>query len=157
MKKIKNGFADYYYLTESGKVYNDHSKRYLKIDKHNYKLMTTKGKVKNMSLKNLYLLVYDKVYCIDTIDNIDGEEWRVIPNTNNLYYASNYGRIKSYTKYNAILLKPYTTSRGYEKVHIMINGIDIYTSVSRLVASCFLEPPKSIDAEIHHIDRQPKE
>lgn len=41
MQQVNNGFCDYYYLTTEGKVYNTKSQRYLKIDNHNYILMTT--------------------------------------------------------------------------------------------------------------------
>ena len=34
MKKIQNGFADYYYLDEEGKVYNSKAQKYIKKYKH---------------------------------------------------------------------------------------------------------------------------
>ena len=44
MKKIQNGFADYYYLDEEGKVYNSQSQKYIKkYNKHSYKLKTKEG------------------------------------------------------------------------------------------------------------------
>lgn len=46
-------------------------------------------------------------FCIDEIENLSGEEWKPIENTDNKYFISNYGRVKSYCGYNAIVLKPY--------------------------------------------------
>ena len=152
MKQIKNGYCDYYYLTNDGKVYNNITKKYLKLDKYNYRLMTKQGIAKKITLKELYKIVYNKVYCNDNIESLENEEWREIAETKGNYYASNYGRIKSYCGYNAIILKATTTTRGYARVPIVINGISYNKFIHRLVASCFLEPPKDIDYQLHHID-----
>lgn len=152
MKQIKNGFCDYYYLTNDGKVYNNITKKYLKLDKYNYRLMTKQGIAKKIALKELYKIVYNKVYCVDTIKNLENEIWREIPNTQGNYYISNYGRLKSYCKYNAFIMKLAVTQKNYKRVQIVINGIAKNEYVHRLVASCFLEQPKSIDYQLHHID-----
>ena len=57
MKQIKNGYCDYYYLTNDGKVYNNITKKYLKLDKYNYRLMTKQGIAKKITLKELYKIV----------------------------------------------------------------------------------------------------
>ncbi len=152
MKQIKNGFCDYYYLTNDGKVYNNITKKYLKLDKYNYRLMTKQGIAKKIALKELYKIVYNKVYCVDTIENLENEIWEEIPNTQGNYYISNCGRLKSYCKYNAFIMKLTVTPKNYKRVQIVINGIAKNEYVHRLVASCFLEPPKSIDYQLHHID-----
>ena len=99
MKQIKNGYCDYYYLTNDGKVYNNITKKYLKLDKYNYRLMTKQGIAKKITLKELYKIVYNKIYCIDTVKSLENEIWKEIPNTQGNYYISNYGRVKSYCKY----------------------------------------------------------
>lgn len=42
-----------------------------------------------MSLKQLYKMVFDKVFCIDNITNENGEIWREIENTDHKYFVSN--------------------------------------------------------------------
>ena len=152
MKQIKNNFEDYYYLTIDGKVYNSNTDSYVKIDKHSYKLKTTDGKLKSISLKRLYKLVYNKVFCIDNIQDLEGEKWAEIEDTSQNYYISSYGRIKSYAKYEATILKPSITPKGYERLQISQNGLIVNKLIHRLVAQAFLQPPSNIDMEIHHID-----
>lgn len=152
MKQIKNNFANYYYLTIDGKVYNNNTDSYVKIDKHSYKLKTTDGKLQSISLKRLYKLVYNKVFCIDDIQDLEGEKWAEIEDTSQNYYISNYGRIKSYMKYEATLLKPSITRTGYERLQISQNGLIVNKLIHRLVAQAFLQQPSNIDMEIHHID-----
>lgn len=155
VEQIQNGFCDYYYLTEEGKVYNKKTQKYLKLDRHNYILMTKDKKAKKVPLKTLYKLVYDKVYCIDNIQDEKGEVWKVIPNTNDNYYISNYGRVKSKAQYNAILLKATVSEKGYEKVMIIENNERKNKFVHTLVAQCFLQEPKDKNKEyqIHHKDQ----
>ena len=155
MKQIQSGFCDYYYLTKDGKVYNSKTKKYLKLERHNYILMTTDKKAKKVTLKYLYKLVYNQVYCIDTIQDEEGEQWKVIPQTQDNYYVSNYGRVKSKASYNAILLKKTISEKGYEKVQIVDNGKAKNKFVHTLVAQCFIDKPKDKDKkyQVHHIDR----
>ena len=49
-------------------------------------------------------------------------------------------------------MKLSVTPKNYKRVQIVINGIPKNEYVHRLVASCFLEPPKDIDYQLHHID-----
>ena len=53
MKKIENGFADYYYLDEEGKVYNSQSQKYVRKYVHSYKLRTKEGESR--------ILEYEKI------------------------------------------------------------------------------------------------
>ena len=107
MKQIKNGFCDYYFLTEDG----------------------TRKKI---SLRTLYFIVFNKPYCKDNIISINGEVWKEIDNTNGLYFVSNMGRIKSYNGYEAILLKPCKTKNGYYRLDIIQYGERVSKLVHRL-------------------------
>lgn len=89
--------------------------------------------------------------CYDKSPNdIQGEEWREIPNTNGFYLASNFGRIKSLKRRQAILTQKINKD-GYAQSNITINGVGGYHNVHRLVASAFLEGPNG-DKEVDHID-----
>ena len=153
MKKLNNGYADYYYLTEEGTIYNESEDRYILPDKrHQFKLKTINNTHKTVALKTLYKLIYNKPYCNDHIESLDGEIWKVIEDTEGSYYVSSYGRIKSYSGYNAILLKPYPIQHGYLRVDISLNGQRHSKLVHRIVAAHFLPMPKHIDDQLHHID-----
>lgn len=156
MQQIQNGFCDYYYLTTDGKVFNSNTKRYLKKDNYNYILMTKDGKTKKITLKTLYKMVYNKIYCIDNIKSLQGEVWQQLPNNDN-YYISNYGRVKSYAKYNAILLLQYSNEKGYKKVTMTENGTTKHKFVHILVAQTFLQQPteEQEQYQVHHIDKNP--
>lgn len=152
IKQINSGFDAAYWLTEEGKVYNKLEKRCLRIDnKHTFRIKTKEGKYKRITLKALYKLVYNKEYCLDTIENLEGEQWKEIEDTNKLYFVSNKGRVKSYKYYDARILKP-NIINGYKRVDIVQGGSRSSKLISRLVASAFLVLPASIDMELHHID-----
>ena len=150
MKKIKNGLKDYYYLTEDGKVYNIKRKKYLKAEKNVFTLVQENGKTKKYPLKALYKLVYNKNYCIDDIEDLEGEEWKTIEWAQN-YKISNKGRIKSLAAYNSIILKEKYNPNGYSVAYLYDNDNNkIITPVGRIVAEYFLEAPKSANYEVHH-------
>ena len=90
MKQVNNGFADYYYLSIEGKVYNSNTKRYVKEDKlHRIRLRTKENELKNISLKDLYKMVYNKEFCIDQIEDLENEEWRYVRDSKEKYLVSN--------------------------------------------------------------------
>lgn len=93
------------------------------------------------------------MYCIDNIENLKGEEWKELEGTEGNYYCSNFGRIKSYCNYNAIIVKPFINDSNYAKIKITQYNITANRFVHRLVASKWLPPPKNIDCIIHHIDQ----
>lgn len=150
MKQVQNGFADYYYLQKDGRLYNKKLNKYIKRHKNSYRMITSKGVSKEISLKKLYKLVYNNDYCEDDIKNLDNEVWKKIEGTKN-YYISTYGRIKSYYGIKARLLKPFINNTGYERVDIITeNGQRRTKLIHRLVAAAFLPMPKNLDYQLHH-------
>lgn len=118
-------------------------------------MKTIDGKIKSISLKELYLQVYSKVFCIDNIKNLEQEEFREITETQSKYFVSNKGRVKSYCKYNAIIMKQTISDKGYAKVQIIQNGKPYNKFVHTLVAAAFPEEcgkPLDNTWQVHHID-----
>lgn len=152
MKQINNNFLDIYYLTQDGKVFNNKTKQYLTHDNNSYKLKTKDNTFKKISLKKLYRIVYNKEFCIDNIEDLNGEEWKEIEETQGLYYVSNKGRVKSYYDYNAKILKPQASNTNYYRVDIRYNDTRNYTLIHKLVAQAFLPLPNNINYQIHHKD-----
>lgn len=151
MDKINNGFMDYYYL-DNNRVYNSKTKKYLRINKHQYKLLGTDNIRHSVSLKELYHLVYNKEYCVDSIKDLEGEQWKEIDNSGGCYFISNMGRIKSYKGYDAKLLVAYRTDSGYERVNADFGSGNRNYLIHRLVAEYFLDFPQKPFMEIHHKD-----
>ena len=153
MRKIENGYCEYYYLTEDGKLYNAQTNEYKDADNNNrFSIKTISGDRKKISLKVLYSKVYNKPYCKDDISDLKGEEWREIDNTKGIYYVSNKGRIKSYNGYKAIVMKQNKTKNGYYRLDIVQDGERVSKLVHRLVGASFLPIPDNIDMELHHKD-----
>ena len=152
MKKIQNGFADYYYLDEDGKVYNSQTQNYIKKYSHSYKLRTEEGELKSISIKRLYKTVYNKQFCIDNIKDLQNEVWKEIRDTKGYYYVSSCGRVKSYHGYEAIILETNKNKGGYDRVDIIVDGIRQTKLVSHLVAYAFLPMPQKPFMQLHHKD-----
>lgn len=153
MKQINNGFCEYYYLLEDGRIYNKNKNKYIEAGKnHKFRLKQLDGNFKTITLRSIYKLVYDKYYCKDTIKDLIDEEWKEIEDTNGLYFVSNMGRIKSLQHYEAIILKPTITKYGYERLDIVQEGQRSSKFVHCLVAAAFLEKPDSTEMQIHHIN-----
>ena len=155
MKQINGIYSKNYYLTQNGQVYDKEKDKYLKsYSHHSYKLRTIDNEYKSISLKKLYRQVYNKEFCIDNIQNLQGQEWLEVKQTNGLYFVSNLGRVKSYQKYQAAIIKPMKNENGYLRVQLFFNGVMKNVLVSRLVASQFIEEPQNILLyQLHHINR----
>ena len=78
------------------------------------------------------------------------EIWKDIPEYENLYQASNLGRIKSLISKNKIL-KGHLNKKGYIRISLYRNGISKTYQVHRLVALTFLENPNNYPV-INHKD-----
>ena len=154
MQQINNNFASCYYLTREGTVFNSSTNKTIKADSsHMFKLKTEQGAYKKISLKELYKKVYNEPYCIDDIPNLENEEWKPVERTENVYWISDKGRVKSLAGYKAIILKP-NYINGYERVDIVQDGSRSSKLISRLVAAAFLLQPAAIDMQLHHKNGQ---
>lgn len=71
MVQLNNGFEECYYLLDDGNIYNNKSGKTIKPDKkHLFYLKTNEGRYKKIALKTIYKKLYNKVFCIDKIENI---------------------------------------------------------------------------------------
>ena len=147
------GFKAKYLIDSKGQIYDNERNIYLSADKnHRFYLQVTTGNYTRISLKALYRKVFKKEFCVDTIENLSGEQWKPIENTNGKYFVSNCGRIKSYCGYSAIILKTYANEKNYLYVKINYKNYKIH----QLVANAFCENKyKDTDTktEIHHINK----
>lgn len=155
MQSLKEmGLADYYYL-DNDKIYNSKRDIYMKpCGEYRYKLIDAEGKQRYVTMKEIYRKLFDKVFCIDEIERLNGEEFREIKGTNGNYLISNKARVISYMSNFAIVMKTFISEKGYERIQLVINGVRCNKFIHQLVAREFLELPKDInplDIEIHHL------
>ena len=117
----------------------------------NGRILHIDGNIQNNNINNLQYLTEDKPKFNNFMINnepllLPGEIWRQFNNSN--YYISNYGRIKSYTRRNPIILKQNTVSpNGYK--FLILNKKMYY--IHRLVAMMFVPNPEN-KPEVNHID-----
>ena len=151
MKQIGDIYCDYYFLDKNGNVFNSKSNRKLKLyNSNHYVLRTKEGKTKKVSLKSLYRLVYNENFCRDNIQSLEGEEWRFIEDTEQNYLISNKARVKSYRGYNATLISPEITTKGYSRITLYFDNLRVTKFLHRLVAEAFLGKPPRADYQVHH-------
>lgn len=83
-----------------------------------------------------------------SIANYENEEWRLLNNisTNNKYYISNYGRVKSDTNKGIRIMKVHKAN-GYYRVQILHKMYFIH----RLVATYFIDNPNNYE-QVNHKD-----
>lgn len=149
----KLGYKDNLFITDQGLIIDRANNSQLQPNKkQQYKLTTNEGKTAYRAIKPLYRQAFGKEYAIDTIINLDGEEWKPI-DTQGRYYISNLGRVKSYTGREAKILKPYTNQKGYLRVDIITNLRRQTCLVHQLVGLAYVpnDNPKEKDT-IDHID-----
>lgn len=148
------GFSDKYVLCSNGRIVGTPAAAAPIIKNgHTVILEDSKGKKQRITLKNLYRKVFDKEYCIDTIESLPNEVWKEVEGTKGRYFVSNCGRLKSYCKYSARIMKPNRNQYGYARVDIWKNGKRETVLIHRLVAQAFVENdnPKEKDT-VDHID-----
>ena len=151
--QVNHGFKEYYYLKEDGTILDTAADKVIKPNRqHLFCLKKEEGNNKKIALSTLYRALYNKKYCNDTVEDLTGELWKEVDDTEGIYKVSNKGRIKSLQGYEAVILKPYNNKSGYARVDIMIEGKRQSKLVHRLVAAAFLEPPQKIDMQLHHKD-----
>lgn len=82
------------------------------------------------------------------------EIWKDIEGFNGKYQISNYGNVRSFSKWkNGELLKAGVTTTGYYFVNLVKNGRKeiVAARVHRLVAIAFIDNPYNLP-EVNHID-----
>lgn len=88
-------------------------------------------------------------------ESSEGEEWRVLPETNDRYLVSNFGRVKSlYSGKRNLrekILRQHPTGNGYLSVKLRLISGKRSFRVHKLVANAFIEIIDGKD-EINHID-----
>lgn len=152
MEQVNNGFANYYYLDKQGNLFNIKNNSKVKSYNNSYKLQTVEGKTKSISIKKLYYLVYNEIFIQDTIEDLQGEIWKEIADTEGKFYVSNKGRVKSYCGMKARILKPTITQKGYKRLQIIKFGKKLNKFIHTLVLETFKGQPPKQDMEIHHKD-----
>lgn len=146
------GYKNEYIITEQGFIIDTANNSLLQPNKNQqYKLITKQGKSVYRAIKPLYRQAFDREYAIDTIKDLQGEEWKQI-DSQGKYYISTYGRVKSYQGRQARILKPYTNQGGYLRVDIKTEYRRTYL-VHQLVGLAFIpnDNPEEKDT-IDHID-----
>ena len=87
------------------------------------------------------------------LKKIEDENWQVVPNSNNRYHVSNYGRIKSfaYNKKDGQILKC-SFVKGFKIVQLTTNSGKQRIYVHKLVAQIWLSKPSGIHTYVTHLD-----
>jgi len=85
---------------------------------------------------------------------LEDEEWREVPGSNNLYWVSSYGRVKSYhfNKKDGVILKP-ATIKNFKYVNLRFNKEAKMLFVHKLVAMLWIPLPSEKHTIVTHLDR----
>lgn len=86
------------------------------------------------------------------IEDLPGEEWRDVAGTDGKYQVSNMGRVKSFKRIPAALLKPNNNGDNYWQVNFRVNGKRRSLLVHRLVMLAFAPIDNPDDFEVDHLD-----
>jgi hypothetical protein len=84
---------------------------------------------------------------------IEDEEWRVVPGSENRYYVSNYGRVKSYAynKTEGQIMKC-SVVNSYKTVEFKMNGKSKRHYLHKLVAQIWIPKPSEDQSVVIHLD-----
>lgn len=148
------GFSDKYVFCSNGRFIGAPAAEIPDIENGRTVILEdSNGKKQRITLKNLYRKAFDKEYCIDNTESLPNEVWKEVEGTKGRYFVSNCGRLKSYCKYSARIMKPNRNQYGYARVDIWKNGKRETVLIHRLVAQAFVENdnPKEKDT-VDHID-----
>jgi DNA-directed RNA polymerase specialized sigma subunit len=87
------------------------------------------------------------------LKKIEDEVWREVPETNNRYHVSNYGRVKSfaYNKKDGVILKN-SISNGFRAIQIKQNNASKRYYIHKLVAEIWISKPSENHAFVTHND-----
>lgn len=80
-------------------------------------------------------IIFKNNHVLKRVVIIKTTEYRIIPNTNNRYYATSDGHIYD-TKFNKFIAENYT-QRGWLQCHIWMNDVRITINVHRLIMYAF--------------------
>lgn len=86
-----------------------------------------------------------------TLENLDGEQWADIKGYEGLYQVSTFGRVKSFSKNKAKIMKPSVNTHGYLFCTLYQNQKSKRMSVHRLVAFAFITNSAS-KTQVDHIN-----
>ena len=95
-----------------------------------------------------------EIYKNLSLENIENEEWRDIPNYEGLYQVSNMGRVKSirymYGNYREKILSQFLNNKnGYLQLNLWKEGKIKTCYVHRLVGNAFIENPNNLPCFNH--------
>lgn len=84
---------------------------------------------------------------------IENEIWRVVPDSNNRYYVSNYGRTKSFAinKKDGKILKN-SEIKGFKLVQLNTDKVKRKVYVHKLVAEIWIPKPSDKHIYVTHLD-----
>lgn len=133
-----------YIIGRNGMVYDLEKKKKVYPNDKNIFNIVIDGQKKRISLKKLYRHAFNEEYCIDNIQDLNGEIWKK-SHFDDRYLVSNKGRIKSYCKYKAILLKQQIKDNGY--LEVKIKGKHKYSH--RLIAEVFIDNVNNLETIDH--------
>lgn len=91
------------------------------------------------------------------LKKIEDEIWLVVPNSDNRYFVSNYGRIKSFAfnKTEGMILKC-EEIKGFKQVQLNINKARKKYYVHKLVAEIWISKPSDKHIYVTHLDGNKK-
>lgn len=92
------------------------------------------------------------------------EQWLPAPGFEGYYSVSNFGRVKSHSRFTrtcggarrwheGVILAGAKDPDGYPRVMFRIDGKHHTRAIHRLVCEVFNGPPNILHTEVHHIDR----